>query len=85
MNFLSLLLWVTQFGLSALFPLSSFLLLAAWLRQRFGLGMWIFIPLGILGFLISVSTVKANMKTLLKDVQNNGSQKPPPTSFNNHK
>ena len=33
MKFLNLLMWVTQFGLSILFPLCFFLLLAVWLQN----------------------------------------------------
>ena len=58
MKLLNLLMWVTQFGLSALFPLCFFLFVAVWLQNKFGLGMWIVAVFGILGFLVSISTVK---------------------------
>ena len=41
MKLISLLMWVGQFGLSAIFPTVFFLLAAVWLQSRFGLGMWI--------------------------------------------
>ena len=81
---LSLILWVTQFGLSVLFPVCFFLLLAAWLQQKFGLGMWIVVVLGVFGLLVSVSTARSCIRTLRKDAEAAGKQKPPPVSFNDH-
>ena len=84
MKLLNLLMWVTQFGLSILFPLCFFLLLAVWLKQKFQLGMWIIVVLGILGVLITISTVRANLKALRKAADEAASQTPPPMAFNDH-
>ena len=84
MKTLSLLLWVTQFGLSVLFPLCFFLLLAAWLQKRYQLGMWIVIVLGILGLLTSVSTAKSCIRSLLKDTEAASDSPKPPLAFNDH-
>lgn len=84
MKFLSLLLWVTQFGLSVLFPLCFFLLLAVWLQSRFGLGLWIVIVLGILGLLTSISTARSCIRSLRKDAEAAGEQAEPPIAFNDH-
>ena len=85
MKLLSLLLWVTQFGLSILFPLCFFLLLAVWLRQKFALGMWIIVVLGILGVLVTISTVRANLKAMLKAADEASSREPTPMAFNDLK
>ena len=84
MNILSLILWVTQFGLSILMPPCVLLLLAVWLQNRFGLGMWILAVLGILGLLISVATAKANWRAMRKDAERAAGDNPPPVSFNDH-
>lgn len=84
MKVLSLLMWVTQFGLSILLPPCFFLLLANWLQNRFGLGAWIMVVLGILGLLTSYSTAKANLKAMLKAAQDVSSQEEPPMAFNDH-
>lgn len=84
MNVLSLLIWVTQFGLSILLPPCFFLWLAYWLQNRFNLGFWVMIVLGILGLLISFQTAKANLKAMLKEVNRASSQEDPPVSFNSH-
>ncbi len=81
---LSLLLWVTQFGFSVLFPVCALLLLAVYLRGRFALGLWIVAVLGILGLLISLSTARACLRSLRRDTEEAGDQKEPPVSFNEH-
>lgn len=83
-NFVSLLLWVVQFGFSILFPLCFFLLLASWLQQRFGLGLWIVVVLGVLGLLTSISTTRSCIRSLKKMAADAGSQKKPPVAFNDH-
>ena len=85
MKILSLLMWVTQFGLSGLFPICFFLLLAVWLKQKFSLGMWIIIVFGILGVLITISTVRANWKAMRKAANEAAGSEPPPMAFNDHK
>lgn len=84
MKILSLVMWVTQFGLSILLPPCFFLWLAYWLQNRFGLGSWVMVILGILGFLVAFSTAKANIKAMLKDAQAASSQEEPPMAFNDH-
>ena len=84
MKFLSLIVWVTQFGFSVLFPLCLFLYLGFWLQTRFGLGIWVMAVCGIIGFMTSISTAKSCLRTLLKMRDEAGSQKKPPVSFNDH-
>ena len=48
MKDLQLLTWLTQLGLSTAVPLAGFVLLAVWLRNRFGLGIWVlFVGIGL--------------------------------------
>lgn len=84
MKNLSLILWVTQFGLSILVPPCFFLLLAVWLQQKYGFGLWIVAVLGILGALISVGTARANWRAMRKEAQNAADSEKPPVSFNDH-
>lgn len=84
MKLLNLLLWVTQFGLSILFPMCFFLLLANWLQTRFGLGMWIVVVCAVLGLLITISTVRSCMRSLRKAADEAASQEKPPIAFNDH-
>ena len=85
MKILSLLMWVGQFGFSVIFPTLFFLLLAVWLQNRFHLGIWIVVLLGVLGLLTTVSTTKACLQSLRKAAEDASGRKAPPVSFNDHK
>ena len=84
MKILNLLMWVTQFGVSVIFPTGFFLIVAVWLQNRFDLGVWIVIALGILGVMTSVSTAKACLKSLQKAAEEASGSKKPPIAFNDH-
>ena len=84
MKFISLLMWVGQFGLSAIFPTVFFLLAAVWLRGRFGLGMWIVGVFGILGILTSVSSARSCLRSMRKAAEEAAGKKQHPVSFNDH-
>lgn len=84
MKVLSLIMWVTQFGLSILLPPCFFLFLANWLQNRFSIGSWILIPMGILGLLVAFSTVRTNLKAMLKAVAELSSKDESPVAFNDH-
>lgn len=84
MKLLNLLLWVGQFGFSVVFPTLLFLLLAQYLRQRFGFGIWIVFLLGLLGVLTSVTTARSCLHAMQKASQEASGQEKPPTAFNDH-
>ena len=84
MKKLSLILWVTQFGLSILVPPCFFLLLASWLQQKYGIGMWIVAVFGILWVMIAVGTARANWCAMLKEAEDASGSQTPPVGFNNH-
>lgn len=72
MKYLSLLTWVGQFGFSCLFPTCVFLMLGVYLQGRFDLGVWIVIVLGIIGFLTSISTARACLRSMQKEIERIG-------------
>ena len=84
MKTLSLILWVSQFGLSVLFPLCLFLYLGYWVQTRFDLGFWIMAVFGVIGFMTSISTAKSCIRSLVKARDEAASQERPPISFNDH-
>lgn len=84
MKFFSLLLWVTQFGFSAIFPLCLFLLVGNWLRDALDLGSWIMILAAVLGGLTAVSTVRSCIRAMRKEIEKAGTGEQGPVSFNNH-
>ncbi len=84
MKILNLLMWVGQFGFSVIFPTVFFLYLAVWLQNKFGLGSWILIFLGILGVLTSVSTTRSCLRSMYKAAEEVSGKTDPPVSFNDH-
>ena len=85
MKFLSLLIWVGQFGLSMLFPTVSLLILGVWLQNRYDLGVWVTLLLGVVGILTSVSTTRACLQSLQTAAEEASNRKEPPIAFNDHK
>lgn len=84
MKFIALLVWVGQFGFSVIFPTVFFLLVAVWLRGKFGFGMWIVAVFGVLGILTSISTTRSCLRSLRKAAEEAGDKKEHPISFNDH-
>lgn len=83
MKDLSLLTWLTQLGLSVALPLGGFILLAVWLRQRFGLGSWVlWVGIG-LGLYCAVDGLRVSLKTLAR-FSKKKDEEPPAVSFNEH-
>lgn len=85
MKLLSLLMWVTQFGVSIVFPTLVFLWLGVWLQSKFGLEIWILILCGILGVLTSVSTTRSCLRAMRKAAEELSGREKPPIAFNDHK
>ena len=83
MKNISMLVWLTQLGLSVIAPLAGFILIAVWLSNNCGFGKWVIwvgIGLGLIsavnGFLNSLKT----MNMLAKDKKEGEN----PPSFNDH-
>ena len=84
MKDLTLLVWLTQLGLSVAFPLAGFILLALWLRDSCGWGGWV-LWIGILfGLIGAADGLRMSLKTLSKLTNNKKEDAPPPLSFNDH-
>ena len=84
MKFLSLVIWVTQFGVSAVVPLCFFLWLASRLQNAYGFGIWVFFVCGLVGLLIFVSTVRSCLRTMRKEADSLCAEKETDGSFNDH-
>ena len=84
MKFISLIVWVTQFGVSLVFPTLAFLWLGFWLHSKHGLGAWIVILCGIIGLLTSVSTARSCWHAMQKEAFGSDSKDEPPVAFNRH-
>lgn len=83
MKDLALLAWLTQLGISVAVPPVVLICLAAWLRDRFGLGSWI-IWVGIgLGFYLAITGLVSSLKTLFR-LTKDRKKEAPPVAFNEH-
>lgn len=82
MKNLTLIIWITQLGLSVAVPPAVFVLLAVWLRQR-GWGSWVIfagIALGVYG---AIEGLRSSLKALERLSADKKKEKPP-VSFNEH-
>ena len=82
MKDLQLLTWLTQLGLNTAVPLVGFVLLAAWLRNRFGLGLWVLLAGIGLGLLFAIDGFIRSLKMLSQITKEQ--KKKPPISFGEH-
>ena len=83
MRDLSLLVWLTQLGLSVALPPAGFILLALWLRDSCGWGnwvLWVGIALGIYG---GISGLISSLKALSR-MTSTQKDDPPAVSYNEH-
>ncbi len=83
MKDLSLLVWLTQLGLSVAVPLAGLILLAVWLRERFALGTWVVWVGAGLGLVCAVDGLRHSLKTLER-LSRDSDKDPPPAAFNDH-
>lgn len=79
----SLLIWLPQFGISVVFPLIGFVMLAVWLRDRFGWGQWV-LWVGILFGLITAAVGVRDTVKAMALLDKKKKQEPPGVCFNDH-
>ena len=83
MKNLSLLVWLSQLGLSVAAPLVGFILVGVWLYNRFDLGAWIILVGVVVGTICAVTGFRNALKTIDKMASDETKEKPP-VSFNDH-
>lgn len=83
MKDLTLIVWLTQLGLSVAAPMAGFVLLAVWLRNSLGWGQWV-IYAGIgLGLICAIDGLRTSLKALER-LSRKKDEPPAPISFNDH-
>ena len=83
MRNLSLLVWLTQLGLSVALPPVLFVLLAVWLRDAIGWGGWVLWAGVALGVICAAEGLRSSLKAMELLARNTKKDKPP-VSFNDH-
>ena len=83
MKNLSLLVWLTQLGLSVALPPLGFILLAVWLRDSWGWGSWVIWVGIVLGAVGAVDGLRTSLKTMER-MSRDGKKPEPGVSFNEH-
>ena len=84
MKDLTLIVWLTQFGLNVALPPVCFVLLAIWLRDYFGWGGWV-LWVGIaLGVYSAIEGLISSVKLLQRLGKKKKDPDSPAVSFNDH-
>ena len=84
MKDLTLLVWLTQLGISVAVPLCVFVGASLWLQSKFALGSWIVIVGVILGLAIAIHEFYRMMKLLDKVGNKKKEKETTAVFFNDH-
>ena len=80
-RFLNALVWLTQLGLSVIGPVALWVLLALWLRRRFGLGLWVVLVGLLLGLIGAGFALMQSLRLMNRGAKE---EQKPPVSFIDH-
>ena len=83
MKNLSLLVWLTQLGLSVAVPPVCFIGLAVWLRNSFGWGQWVLWVGIVLGIYCAITGFVSTLRSLSR-LSEDKKKEAPPAAFNDH-
>lgn len=83
MKDVTLLVWLTQLGLSVAVPPIGFILIAVWLRSSCNWGTWVIWAGVILGVYSAVEGLRASLKAMSL-LHKDDKKKEEPLSFNEH-
>ena len=84
MKDLSLLVWLTQLGLSVALPFGGFILLALWLQSEWGWGQWVLWVGIVLGVICAIDGFRSSIKAMERLSTRKDDPEPPAVSFNDH-
>lgn len=81
----SLLIWIPQFGISVVFPMIGFIMLAVWLQERWGWGGWVLWVCVGCGLITSAVGFRDTARAMLEQAGRSSKKKQNPgVSFNSH-
>lgn len=83
MKNLSLIVWLTQLGLSVAVPLAGFVLLGVWLHNSVGWGIWTVFAGIALGLFCAFQGLLSSLKTM-KQLSDSPKEEHKSVAFNDH-
>ena len=83
MKNLSLLVWLSQLGLSVALPPLCFIGLAVWLREQWDWGEWVLWVGIVMGIYSAITGFISTLRSLQR-VNQDKKNEPQPTAFNDH-
>ena len=83
MKDLTLLIWLTQLGMSTALPLAFFTILGIWLHKDLGWSIWTVWAGLCIGLCCAVTGFRDSLKAMER-MSRNKKNDPPPVSFNEH-
>lgn len=83
MKDLSLLVWLSQLGMSVVFPLAGFVGAAVWLNKSCGFGAWVIWAGIVLGLVCAVNGLRYSLQVMSR-IASGKQASPPPPAFNEH-
>ena len=84
MKDIHMLIWLTQLGISVAAPPVVLLLIAVWLRDRFGLGVWCILVALALGLICAISGLRQTLRLMERMHKQNHKDTPTVPGFNEH-
>lgn len=84
MKDLSLLVFLTQLGLSVALPLAGFVFLGVWLHQSLGWGVWTVWVGIIVGFACAIEGLRSTLKAMAMMAKDKKTKPDPGVFFNDH-
>lgn len=80
----SLLIWIPQFGISVVFPLIGFLMLAVWLHDSCGWGGWVIVAGIVCGLITAAIGFRDTARAMLETSGHKKKSRDSGVSFNSH-
>ena len=83
MKNLSLIIWLTQLGISVALPLGGFVWLSVWLHEHLGWGVWTVVVGALLGIICAADGLRTSLKAMNRMAKEK-KEEAPPMAFNDH-
>ena len=83
MKNMSLLIWLTQLGISVAMPLIGLIWMGVWLKARFDWGAWVIVVCAVLGIVFAIDGLRYSLR-LMDRTAKSETKEENKISFNEH-